>query len=114
MPLPMPPPQMAGPGMPGMGPSPMGGPPPQLMQALQQMQGAPGLSRVKEALEMASSGVGLALQTAYTISAKASVKLANKEIQSAREILEHESAGPSGPPPDLGGGMGSPPMSGPP
>ena len=120
MPPTMPP--MAGAGLPGMGPSPMGGPSPEMLQALQGMQQAPGLQRVKEALESASSSVGLALQSVYQLSPRASVKLAValKEIQQARDILyQNQDAGPgmqtaamaSGPPPDLGGGLTPSPMS---
>ena len=114
-------PQMAGANMPGMGPSPMGGPSPDALQALQGMQQAPGLQRVKEALESASNSCGLALQSVYQLSPKASVKLANalKDIQSARDILyQNQDAAPGmqsqamgGAPPDLGGGMTPSPMS---
>lgn len=115
MPQGMPP--MAGNGMPGMGPSPMGGPSPEMLQALQGMQQAPGMQRVKEALEAASSALGLALQTVYQLSPRASVKLATalKDVQSARDILysnqdaapgmQSQALGMGGPPPDLGGGM---------
>ena len=113
-------PPMAGPGLAGMGASPMGGPSPEMLQALQGMQQAPGMTRVKEALESASASVGLALQTVYQLSPRASVKLATalKDIQSARDILyANQDAAPGmqsmamGPPPDLGGGVTPSPMS---
>lgn len=108
-------PQMAGNNVPGMGPSPMGQPSPEMLQALQGMQQAPGMERVKEALQTASNSVGLALQTVYQLSPRASVKLATalKEIQSARDILyQNQDAAPGmqsqamgQAPPDLGGGL---------
>ena len=103
---------MAGPGLPGMGPSPMGGPPQAAMQALDQMAADPTPEGEVDAMHEATVKLRVALSRVYMRSHRASKHLADaiSSIQKAREALQDDSQSPVGLPPDLLGGMPPSPM----
>lgn len=106
---------MAGQGLPGMGQSPMGGPPSGALEALQQMQQSPSPSGEEEALAKASTFLGLALARVYLRSPKAAKMISDalSRVQSARQELSDLGSGPMMPPPDLMGGSAPGGMPGP-
>lgn len=106
--LPMPP--LAGPGLPGMGPSPMGQPSPASLDSLLNLQQQPSPGGEEEALAEASTALGLALSRVYMRSPTAAKMIADalSRVQSARTELTKDQG--VGAPPNLMGGL--PPMQG--
>ena len=102
-----PPPPMAGMGMPGMGPSPMGGPPPAAVAALDQLAQQPPIEGERDALMEAQSKIQVALGRIMLRSPKAAKSLSDAlgKINQALMTLEQEAQQPVGPPPELLGAL---------
>ena len=101
------PPPMAGPGLPGPGPSPLGQPNPAALQALGDLQKQPSPGGEEEALTKATDAVGMAMSRIYMRSPEAAKMLSEalSRIQSARMELQKIASAPVGMPPDLLGGI---------
>lgn len=108
-------PPMAGMGMPGMGPSPFGGPPPAAVQALDQLAQQPPGDGEREALMDAQSKIQVALGRIMLRSPKAAKALSDAlgKINQSLMTLEQEAQSPVGPPPELLGAMLGQPMGSP-
>jgi hypothetical protein len=113
---------MAGAGMPGMGPPPIGAGPaggpggdPMVLELLRSIQGKPAPAGDQAALKKATALLGQALSSIALRAPKASVHIAKAmhEISSAQDLLESEPGMPTGGPPDLLGGLTPAPMGGP-
>lgn len=106
---------MAGAMAPGMGPSPMGGPPPAAMQALDQLAAAPPGQGEQQALQECSARLKAASARIIMRSPRAAQEVA-KAVQSvdrALELLMEEAQAGVGLPPDLLGALNPAPMGSP-
>jgi len=106
---------MAGMMAPGMGASPMGGPPPAAMRALDQLAAAPAGQGEQEILREASSKLKAASARVIMRSPKAAQEVAKaaQAVDRALELLEEEKSSAVGLPPDLLGALTPSPMGAP-